>query len=282
MTLPIGCGQLTWPRVTFTPDQVLAEIAGAGYDGAPAAGDDADSIRAQFAAAGLTPAPGYFGAPFWDAAQREALVARARELAALHQALGLTELYVAANGTSERHAASGHVRPEDALSDEGYAAFAEALNAVGGATQEYGVAICFHNHVGTFIETRAELDRLFALVDRDLVFLGPDFGHLAWAGDDSVQLVKDYGSAIRTVHIKDIDPAVLAQGVAEEWTYRQFSDAGIFTELGRGFVDLPGIFSELDRHGFDGWVIVETDVTQLPTAKESAEISRAYLRGIGL
>lgn len=282
MPLPIGCGQLTWPRDTYTPEQVLAEIAETGYDGAPAGGQDAETIRTLFAAAGLSPAPGYFGAPFWDASQREALVAKAREHAALHQALGLTELYVAANLTPERIAVSGHVRPEDALSDEGYAAFAETLNAVGRATQEHGVAICFHNHVGSFIETRAELDALFARVDRDAVFLGPDFGHLAWAGDDSVQLVKDYGSAIRTVHIKDIDPAVLARGVAEGWNYRQFSDAGIFTELGRGFVDLPGIFAELDRHGFAGWVIVETDVTQLPTAKESAAISRTYLRSIGL
>ncbi|MGN6032390.1 MAG: sugar phosphate isomerase/epimerase family protein [Thermomicrobiales bacterium] len=282
MTLPIGCGQLTWRRDEFSPEQVLAEIAEAGYDGAPAGGPDPDAIRTQFAAAGLKPAPGYFGAEFWDPAQRDALVAKARDHAAAHQALGLTELYVAANLTPERIAVAGHVRPEDALSDEGYAAFAETLNAVGKATLDYGVAICFHNHVGSFIETRAELDRLFALVDRDVVFLGPDFGHLAWAGDDSVQLVKDYGSAIRTVHIKDIDQAVLQRGVAAGWDYRQFSDAGIFIELGRGFVDLPGIFSELDRAGFAGWVIVETDVTQLPTAKESAVVSREYLRSIGL
>lgn len=282
MTLPIGCGQLTWNRDEFTPAQVLAEIAEAGYDGAPAGGLDADAIRAQFSAAGLRPAPGYFGAQFWDPAQRDDLIAKAHEHARAHQALGLTELYVAANLTPDRIAVAGHVSPEDALSDEGYAALAETLNAVGRATLEHGVASCFHNHVGSYIETRAELDKLFGLVDREAVFLGPDFGHLAWAGDDSVQLVKDYGSAIRTVHIKDIDQSVLERGVAAKWDYRQFSDAGIFIELGRGFVDLPGIFSELDRAGFAGWVIVETDVTQLPTAKESAVISRDYLRSINL
>ncbi|MGC4106281.1 MAG: sugar phosphate isomerase/epimerase [Thermomicrobiales bacterium] len=282
MTLPIGCGQLTWRREDFTPEQVLAEIAETGYDGAPAGGPDPDALRAQFAAAGLKPAPGYFGAQFWDPAQRDDLIAKAREHAATAQALGLTELYVAANLTPDRIAVAGHVGLEDVLSDEGYAAFAETLNAVGKATLEYGVAICFHNHVGSYIETRAELDRLFTLVDRDVVFLGPDFGHLAWAGDDSVQLVKDYGSAIRTIHIKDIDQSVLARGVAAQWDYRQFSDAGIFIELGRGFVDLPGIFTELDRAGFSGWVIVETDVTQLPSAKESAAVSREYLRSIGI
>lgn len=282
MTLPIGCGQLTWKRDEFTPEQVLAEIAEAGYDGAPAGGASPDAIRSLFSAAGLRPAPSYFGAQFWDAAQRDDLVAKAHEHAATHQALGLTELYVAANLTPDRIAVAGHVQPEDALPDADYAVLAETLNAVGRATLEHGVSSCFHNHVGSYIETRAELDTLFALVDRDALFLGPDFGHLAWAGDDSVQLVKDYGSAIKTVHIKDINQSVLERGVAAKWDYRQFSDAGIFTELGRGFVDLPGIFSELDRAGFAGWVIVETDVTQLPTAKESAVISRDYLRSINL
>ncbi|MGC4192242.1 MAG: sugar phosphate isomerase/epimerase [Thermomicrobiales bacterium] len=282
MTLPIGCGQLTWRREEFTPEQILAEIAEAGYDGAPAGGSDPEATHALFTAAGLKPAPGYFGAQFWDPAQRDDLIAKAHEHATAHQALGLTELYVAANLTPERIAVAGHVSPEDALSDEGYAAFADTLNAVGKATLEHGVSICFHNHVGSYIETRAELDKLFGLVDRNVVFLGPDFGHLAWAGDDSVQLVKDYGDAIKTVHIKDIDRSVLEHGVAASWDYRQFSDAGIFTELGRGFVDLPGIFAELGRSGFAGWAIVETDVTQLPTAKESAVISREYLRSIGL
>lgn len=282
MTLPIGCGQLTWPRNAYTPEQILAEIAEAGYDGAPAGGADPDAIRALFDGAGLRAAPGYFGAQFWDLDQRDALVEQARQHAAAHQALGLSELYVAANLTPDRIAVAGHVSADDALSDEGFQVMAETLNAIGRATQEYGVSICFHNHVGSYVETRAELDTLFALVDRDVVFLGPDFGHLAWAGDDSVQLVKDYGTAIRTVHIKDIDPAVLHRGVAAGWDYRQFSDAGIFIELGRGFVDLPGIFTELANAGFVGWVIVETDVTQLPTAKESAVVSRDYLRSIGL
>ena len=34
-------------------------------------------------------------------------------------------------------------------------------------------------------------------------------------------------------------------------------------------------------HQFDGWLIVETDVTQQPTAYESARISREYLNTLG-
>jgi inosose dehydratase len=118
-------------------------------------------------------------------------------------------------------------------------------------------------------------------VDRSLVFQGPDIGHLAWAGVDPVAFCRDYADDIKTMHVKDIDPDVLARGVAAEWDYGTFSDNGIFIELGEGMVDFPAIFGILEDVGYDGWIIVETDVTQKPTALESATISRKYLKSIG-
>ena len=82
--------------------------------------------------------------------------------------------------------------------------------------------------------------------------------------------------------MKDIDPRVLAEGVANGWDYGTFSAHGIFAELGEGMVDYPPILRILADAGFDGWMIVETDVTQKPSAAESARISRDYLRRIGL
>lgn len=281
----VACGQITWRRGEFDQEQILAQIAGAGYDGAPAGArtpGEADEVRALFETAGLQPAPGYLGAPFWDSGQADAIVAQAREAAAAHRALGLTEIYVAANLTPERRAVSGKVKPEDALDDAGYAAMAETLNRVGAASLEHGVRASFHNHVGSFIETRREIDELFSRVDRSLVFHGPDIGHLAWAGDDVLSYVRDYYDDIVTLHVKDIDPKVLAEGVAQGWDYSGFSDHGIFTELGQGLVDFPALVDLLRTNGFKGWVVVETDVTQLPTALESATISRDYLRSLGM
>jgi inosose dehydratase len=50
-------------------------------------------------------------------------------------------------------------------------------------------------------------------------------------------------------------------------------------ELGRGRVDVPGVFSALADVRFDGWAIVELDRVPDPnrTPKESAEISKRYL-----
>jgi inosose dehydratase len=112
--------------------------------------------------------------------------------------------------------------------------------------------------------------------------MGPDTGHLAWGGVDVVAFCRDYASSIKTMHIKDIDPQVLAEGRAQGWDYRAFADRGIFTELGQGFVDFPEILRILEGVAFAGWLIVETDVTQQPSPLISAQISRRYLHTLGL
>ncbi|MFZ4655515.1 MAG: sugar phosphate isomerase/epimerase family protein [Caldilineaceae bacterium] len=289
--LLIGCGQITWRGVP--EEQVLAEIAQAGYVGAPAgpkADQSAAEVIATFTRYGLKPAPGYLGADYWDKSQEAAILQRARDYAAFAKAAGCTELYVAAGGFNNyvtkrgltRMQIAGHVKPEDNMTDAEYAQFANALNQVGEITLAQGVKSCFHNHVGSTIETREEIDQLWRLIDPGLVFMGPDTGHLAWAGADVVQFCRDYASSIKTMHIKDVNKQVMDEGVAAQWDYRTFSDKGIWTELGQGCVDFPTVFQILADAGFGGWLIVETDVTQLPTPLESAIISRNYLRGLGL
>jgi inosose dehydratase len=295
----VGCGQITWIRFTargaewLAPEeQVLAEIAQAGYEGAPAGpqeGRTTAETLALFARCGLRPAPGYFGADFWKADRSARLLEEARRHAAFAQEAGCTELYVAPGGFDfvtrsgkTRRETAGHVSADDGLDADEYKQFAETLNRVGEITLAHGVRSCFHNHVGTVIETGEEIDALLDLCDPNLVFLGPDTGHLAWAGVDPVAFCRRYARRIKTLHVKDIDAAVRERGRAAGWDYGRFSDNGIFVELGEGCVDLPAIFDILRDAGFSGWAIAETDVTQKPTALESATVSRAYLRSIGI
>ncbi|HMO57583.1 MAG TPA: sugar phosphate isomerase/epimerase [Roseiflexaceae bacterium] len=287
----VGCGQITWPR-NLSEEQVLAEIAAAGYAGAPASprpAESAEAALARFQRFGLRPAPGYLGAEFWKPEQRDAILGRAADLARFARIIGCDALYVAPAGFDyvtrsgrTRSQTSGHVTADDGLTDEELRHFGALLNEVGAITLREGVRSCFHNHVGAVIETREEIDRLLALTDPELVFLGPDTGHLAWAGADPVAFCRDYAPRIKTMHLKDINSAVAAQGRAEQWGYAECQQHGIWTELGQGAVDFPAIFEILNTAGFTGWLIVETDVTQLPTALESARVSRAYLASQGL
>jgi inosose dehydratase len=293
----IGCGQITWMKweddkpVIPPVEQVLGEIAQAGYEGAPAGarGDvTAAALVEQFSRFGLKPAPGYLGANFWDEDERDGILERAKQLAVFMREVGCTELFVApgmnpvGQSGKARMDIAGRVTAADFMSDAQFAQFAKVLNEVGEITLKEGVKSCFHNHVGSAIETREEIDKLFSLVDRDVVFQGPDIGHLMWGGADPVQFCRDYADSIKALHIKDIYPNVLQEGREKEWTYAEFSKHGIFAELGEGMVDFPAMFDILSKVGFDGWVIVETDVTTKSSALESATISRKYLQSIGL
>lgn len=283
--IKVACGQITWRGSVFSQEQILQQIAEAGYGGAPVPAsrlEDIPVVRRWFNDAGLNPAPAYLGAMFWEDSQADEIVRKADEIAQVSREFGLTEVYMAASLTPERRAVSGHVTPSDALSADAYDIFARTLNRAGETALRHGVRASFHNHVGSFIETRAEIDELFSRVDPALVFHGPDTGHLAWAGDDVVSYVRDYISGISTLHVKDIDPAVLAKGVSKGWDYSQFSDHGIFTELGQGFVNFPALFDLLRDASFQGWIVVETDVTRRPTALESATVSRNYLRTLDI
>ncbi len=291
----IGCGQITWMTDWNNPpprEAAMRDIAAAGYDGAPVhfmPGETAEDVAKFFASFGLKPGPGYLGANWWDPAETEALVERTRVMAAQHAAIGCDALFVADNGFQtksprgiERMALAGRPTPEDSLSADQYKIAGEALTRAGEAALESGVRICFHNHVGSFIETRREIDDLWAQLDRTKVFQGPDIGHLAWAGVDTLQFVKDYAAEIKALHIKDIDRAVMDKGIAEAWHYMVFNNGGIFAELGEGFGPYPAIFEVLDAAGFNGWLIVETDKTTKESPLVSATISRTYLKSLGI
>lgn len=289
-TIKVGCGQITWNDVPET--LVLSDIARAGYDGTPPklplGRSVAETIKL-YQQYGLAIAPPYYSARFWKADERERVLDDARRYARVVQELGCSELYVASSGSADlmrsgrmRAQAAGHVGPDDALTDEEFDRFADLLNEVATITLAAGVRSCFHNHVGTVIETSEEIDRLLSRVDGERVFLGLDTGHLAWAGADVAAVCRRYAARVKTVHLKDIDEDVRVRGHAERWDYRTFTGQGIFAELGEGSVDFPAILAILEQAGFEGWLIVETDVTQKAGPLESATISRNYLRGVGI
>jgi len=282
----IACAQMTWDREGAPEEQILTETAKAGYAGSfraqPGASVSGQQVLELYGRYGLEPVPGYLSGKYWDKSETSAVLERAGRLARQAREMGGAEIYVGPDRIPKRDRVAGRVGPRDALSKDGFRQLAETLNRVGEITLEEGVRSCFHNHVGAYVETRDEIDELFALVDRELVFMGPDIGHLAWAGADPVQFCRDYADSIKTMHIKDINPGVREQGIRDGWEYDTFSDRGIFAEIGEGLVDFPTLFGALADVGFAGWVVVEIDVTQKGSALESATISRRNLASWGV
>jgi inosose dehydratase len=299
MSIRIGCVPLQWGQFSkahpeeYTPERILREVAQAGFEGISSGvrkNQTPEELAEHLRGFGLVPAPGYLGGDWWKPEEAEMAVERATTLARFSKALGVSECFISAGGfggfTSRRNGKNrwelaGQIEEGDGLDDAEWKVLSETINRIGRAMAEEGVKACYHNHVGAVVETRAEMERLIELTDRDAVFLGPDTGHLYWGGADPVAFFRDFGPHIKAVHLKDASEEIRAQGVAKGWTYDEFSQAGLWRELGEGDIDFSAVFKTLEENSFDGWALSETDVTQKSTPLESAQISRKYLKQLG-
>lgn len=213
----------------------------------------------------------------------EAALKVARLLAAVE---GTTPFIVLADDNGkvpERTLHAGRVKPEMGLSDAEWEAFAEGANKIAKAVkEETGLRLVFHHHCGGYVETPQEVDKLFALTDPSLVGLCLDTGHYQFAGGDPLEFLKKNAGRVWHMHFKDCQPDIAERSRLEGWDYFKSVAEGVFCELGKGAVDFPAIKAELEKQGFEGWIVVEQDVLPgMGSPYESALRNREYLKSIG-
>jgi inosose dehydratase len=105
-----------------------------------------------------------------------------------------------------------------------------------------------------------------------------DVAHYQQGGGDPVPAIRTYRDWIDVVHLKDVRPAPESGGSGGSGRPGGASPYQ-FVELGRGRVDLPGVFAALREINYRKWAIVELDRVPDPgrTPKEAAETNKRYL-----
>ncbi|HEX8958879.1 MAG TPA: hypothetical protein VF770_03560, partial [Solirubrobacterales bacterium] len=137
--MKVACGSITWGR-DYPREQVLSEIARAGYEGTPVgpAGATARETLDLYGRFGLKPAPGYIGLDWWKPEARAQQLENAARQAAFSRELGLTEIYVAPSLTAERRKLAGQVTAATATSTDDLKRLADLISAVGRVTLKEG------------------------------------------------------------------------------------------------------------------------------------------------
>jgi inosose dehydratase len=120
----------------------------------------------------------------------------------------------------------------------------------------------YHNHVGTWIETPVELDRLVHHIHPGTIDLCFDTGHYAYGGGNPLDFIKQNLARIGYLHLKDVDAEVLAQARREGWSFLEALRHIIFCPLGAGSAQIPETIRHLVARRFTGWVIIEQDTCQ--------------------
>ena len=142
------------------------------------------------------------------------------------------------------------------LDDGQWSTLLANLDRLGAIASDRGLLAVLHPHVGTMVETRADVDRV---LDGSSMPLCLDTGHLLIGGTDPLELAKAVPNRIAHTHLKDVDAALAAKVRSGELTYTDAVRAGMYTPLGTGDVDIAGIVSVLRDNGFDGWFVLEQD-----------------------
>jgi inosose dehydratase len=134
--------------------------------------------------------------------------------------------------------------------------FGRRLSAVAAATAAEGVRLAYHHHMGTVVESEADIG---ALMDSSSAAVGLllDTGHATFAGADPALLAQRYAERIVHVHAKDVRAGICARAKSENWSFLRAVIEGVFTVPGDGSIDFERVFDELPD--YTGWVILEAE-----------------------
>ncbi|MEN6546316.1 MAG: sugar phosphate isomerase/epimerase [Armatimonadia bacterium] len=153
--------------------------------------------------------------------------------------------------------------------------FCRQVNVQAEVCQRWGIKVALHNHLGSLVESQAELEEFLKQCPECGLIL--DTAHLAAADGDPVEIVNKYPERLTSMHLKDwlvTNPEI---GLEKWW------ERGRFCELGAGNIGLDNaaVVAALKKVGYDGWLLVEHD-THLQDPLVDLTISREYLRAAGV
>ena len=143
--------------------------------------------------------------------------------------------------------------------DEGeWSRLTEGLNVVGDYLRKQGVHMAYHHHLGTVVESQADIERMMNGT-QDSVGLLLDFGHLVGADGDPLAIAKRYSSRIKHVHCKDMRFPVLNELRNRDKSFLDGVLDGLFTVPGDGNIDFLPALKHLSEQGYQGWLVVEAE-----------------------
>jgi len=267
MNVRIGINPLTWSNddlpalgADIPLETCLSEAAAAGYAGVelghkfPRQAQILGPILAQH---GLALVSGWYSMRLLER-DAEAEFAAMQSHFDLLSALG-SKVMVCAEVTGCVHSdinscLSG--RPQ--LPKNAFDTLASRLSELAKRMRECGMRLAYHHHMGTVVQSEAEIDTLMESCTPEVELL-LDTGHLTFAGGDPVRVATRYASRIAHVHCKDIRPDVLRRVLNRDTSFLEAVLQGVFTVPGDGSIDYDKVFVPLRKSNYAGWLVVEAE-----------------------
>ena len=168
-------------------------------------------------------------------------------------------------------------RPVLAAAD--WPAFGAEVEEIAQFCAAQGLTLAYHHHMGTVVQTRAEIDALMAATGPATRLL-LDTGHALLAGADPAALARDHMDRVVHIHAKNVRPAVAARVWEQRLSFRDAVRRGVFTVPGdpAGAVDFAPVLRAAAEHGYDGWLVIEAE--QDPEVHDPAQFQSLGLNSL--
>ncbi|MER7787892.1 sugar phosphate isomerase/epimerase [Streptomyces sp. NPDC097640] len=217
------------------------------------------------------------GPGVWDATWEHV-----SQVAGLTQAMGARHLVVIPAFWRDDKTAELIEPPQ--LTAEQWRHLSTGMERLGRQVRErFGLDIVVHPHADTHIDGEENVARFLDSTDSDVVSLCLDTGHYAYCGGDSVKLIETYGERIGYLHLKQVDPEILADVVKNGVPFGPAVQRGVMCEPPNGVPALEPVLSAAQKLGVDLFAIVEQDMYPCPPDKPFpiAQRTRRFLRSCG-
>ena len=289
---PDSWGVLDYPGPSWNQsyEKMLDEMVAAGYTGTELGPygffpTDPSVLKPQLDKRKLKLLGSFVPVVLSDPASAGIAVEHIRKVGDLLAALKAPFLVLADAQSDERNRISGRV-PRDGsagLTAAQWKNVAHVVEEAAKVSAEFGLDLVFHPHVATYVETPEECERFFDVTSHTGIGLCLDTGHCDYGGGDSLTEAAKFAGVLRFIHIKDVDMNVLMEARRKRLNFEQAIEEKVFTIIGQGSIDFPGLFRLLEKNNYSGWMVIEQDVkfgaTVVPPA-ESVAASLRYLHGI--
>lgn len=267
MTLKIGINPITWTNDDVpslggdTPvETCLAETRQAGFHGTELGGKfprGNAALSDLLQRYDLELVSGWFDGRILERDAEDEFEAIASHLTLLRD-LGAKYVVYADTSRGRHDAIFRPISEKPKLSPEEWPAYGEKITLLAERMASFGIGMAFHHHMGTIVESDAEIDALMAHTG-EAVGLLYDTGHCAFSGGDPVALLERHVARVVHVHCKDVRPDVLARARAEDMSFMDAVLAGIFTVPGDGAIPYSTLLPKLATANYTGWLVVEAE-----------------------
>ncbi|KQQ21840.1 2-keto-myo-inositol dehydratase [Rathayibacter sp. Leaf299] len=255
---PDDPGQIPWRRF-------LDEVVAAGYEWIELGPfgylpTDPHELEDELGSRGLKLSAGtvftgfHKGEDQWKRAWDQAL-----DVAGLASKLGAEHLVVIPD--LWRSDATTELLESRTLDDEQWAKLAAGHDQLGKALlEEFGMKQQFHSHADSHVGTYREVERFLSETDAAYTNLCLDTGHFAYYLGDNVKLIEAHPERIGYLHLKQVEPDILAAALKNDTPFATAVAQGVMTEPPHGVPAFAPIIEAVAKIDPQIFAIVEQDM----------------------